>query len=33
MEEFNREGLEWVNLSPQTESREGRLAAPLRKYG
>ncbi len=28
-----QDGPEWVNLSPQMELREGRLAAPLQKYG
>jgi hypothetical protein len=27
------ERLFWVNLSPQANAREGRFAAPLRKYG
>jgi hypothetical protein len=27
------DGRRWVKLSPQATSREGRLAAPLRKHG
>jgi len=31
--DFTDEGQLWVNLSPQANAREGRFAAPLRKYG